>query len=273
VSTQKIAYLLIGVALGFVVGFIFTNSVNRREHDALRAEVARMRGGSGSNALKNDGANGDARGAINTNNSSEQRLTEEELRKAVAKGDDNPQDIALQRKLGQGLYLYAINFGSPALLSDAARMLKRAYDVDPKDFETTAMLGNVFFDLGQQDGNASRIAEARGYFQKALEIKPDDPDARTALGLTYFFDKPPDTQRAVKEYRKSLALNPKHELALQSLAAALMTEGELAEARQKLDELQRINPSNTSLADLRAQLAQKTNAAGVQMPGGAKERE
>lgn len=254
-NTQKIIYAVAGLVLGFFLGFLFTNSVNRKELDSLRAEAARLRAG----GAKEPAAAANT-GAPNAADNSKGQLTEEELRNAIAKGDSAPADIPLQRKLGHGLYLYAINFRNPALLPDAVRMLKRATDADPKDFETLTLLGNALFDWGQASDPA-HIDEARTYFQKALEIKPDDPEARTALGLTYYFDKPADPARAIREYRKALAVNPKHEMTLQSLAAALITSGELAEARQRVEELQAVNPSNPALGELRGQLAQKAGSA------------
>jgi hypothetical protein len=50
-------------------------------------------------------------------------------------------------------------------------------------------------------------------------------------------------------------------MALQSLAAALIATGALAEAQQRLEELQTVNPGNAALSNLRAQLAQVKNAA------------
>ena len=263
VNAQKLIYLAVGLVVGFAVGFAFTNSANRKEQDALRAEVARLRAGGGAGKEQNakNGAQQPSRGAAAQASGEQTQLSEDELRKAVSKGDANPTDIPLQRKLGQGLYLYALNVRQPALLNDALRMLKRAHDADPKDFEVTALIGNVLFDMGQ-NGDAARISEARTYFQKALEIKPDNADAHAALGLTYYFDTPPDTQRAIKEYRKSLATNARHEVALQSLSAALITAGELGEAQKRIEELESINPQNAALADLRAQLAQKSNSLG-----------
>lgn len=242
-KTQNIIHLAVGVAVGFVIGFILANSVDRGEHGALRAGSSQIDGGAKSNASP-----------------SEQQLTAEELRRAVAKADANPKDVELQRKLGQGLYLYAINFNQPALLKDAARILKRAHEADAEDYETTVLLGNVLFDAAQHD-DRSRLSEARVYFLKALESKPEDANVRTALGLTYYFDRPARASLAIREYRKSLAINPRHEMALQSLTAALLATGELSEAEKRLRELQDVNPSNAALPDLRAQLAQKTSGA------------
>ena len=51
------------------------------------------------------------------------------------------------------------------------------------------------------------------------------------------------------------------ELSLQSLAAALIETGGFEEAARRLGELEKLNPSNTELPGLRAQLGQKMNAA------------
>jgi tetratricopeptide (TPR) repeat protein len=269
VKTQKIIYLVVGLVLGFAVGFFFTNNIDRKAIDSLNGEVARLKASAPKEKSATNSATNSATGSPDN---SKGQLTEEELRKAIAKGDSAPKDAALQRKLGHGLYLYAINFHNPAILPDAVRMLKRAHDADPKDFETTTLLGNALFDWGQASDPA-HIAEARTYFQKALEIKPDNAEARTSLGLTYYFDKPADPARAIKEYRKSLVVNPRHEMTLQSLAAALITTGELVEAQKRIDELQGVNPSNAALTDLRGQLAQKTNAMqnGQRATGDAKD--
>ena len=266
-NKQKILYLVVGLLAGFIVGFLFTNQVNRKEQDSLRAELARLRAAAPktNDAKSNTPASADS--------ATPQQLSDEELRKAIAKGDANPADIELQRKLGQGLYLYAINFGNTSILPDALRLLKRAHDANPKDYETTVMLGNAHFDMGQS-GDSAQIDEARVYFTKALEVKPEAPDALTALGLTYFFDQPSDAPRAIREYRKALARNARHEVALQSLAAALISTGDFKEAEQRLDQLQQVNSSNAALADLRAQLAQKMNADNQQRAAGdAKERD
>ena len=191
----------------------------------------------------------------------EATLTEDELRRSVAKGDANPQDVRLQRELGRNLYLYAINTGQTSILPDAARILRRAHEADPNDYETTVLLGNALFDAAQSGGDPAQLAEARRYYQKALAARPDDADVRTELGLTYFFGRPSEPERAIREYRRALAVEPRHEMTLQSLAAALIATGELAEARQRLDELQALNASNAALPNLRAQLAQSQNAA------------
>lgn len=253
---HKLLYVSAGLLLGFAAGFFFANGVNRKGHESLRAELARVR--AGAEKSRADGQ--------------PQKLSEEELRQAVARGDASPGDVQLQRQLGRGLYLYAVNFDQPSVIPDAVRMLKRAHDADPRDRQTTVMLGNALLDAARLEGNSARFAEARAYFIKALEADPEDADARAALGMTYYFDRPPDAERAAREYRQALTSNPRHEGALEGLAASLTLKGELSEAERRVKELEGLNPSNPALPSLRAQLAQKANAAGDIEKGATQER-
>ncbi len=262
VSAHKFLYMIVGLVAGFLIGFAFANGINREEQDELRAELTRLRAatpqmGGGEATATTAAGNPDARAA---DNSAEPTLTEDDLRRAIARGDAAPNDLALQRNLGRGLYLYAMNSGNTALIPDAARMLKRAHDGDPKDYETMVLLGNALFDVGQK-GEPASFSEARAYYLKALDMKPDDVNVRTDLGLTYYFGKPSDPQRAIREYRKSLAIEPRHEMTIQNLVAALIATRNLAEAQQRIDELKSLNPANPALPDLAAQLEQGKTAA------------
>ncbi|HEV2762174.1 MAG TPA: tetratricopeptide repeat protein [Pyrinomonadaceae bacterium] len=257
-NTQKLIYLAAGVLIGFAAGFIFTNGVNRKEHDRLRAEVAQLRGGNGgSGANRRDGG----APAPNSRGSSEQTLSDEEIRQKIAQADANPGDINFQRELSRGLFLYATNFERADLLPEIARLLKRAHDADASDEGVTVLLANTYFLMGQ-NGDAAHFGEARTYYSKVLKSKPGDAYLHTALGLAYFYDRPSDPKSAIREFRRSLASDPRHEMGLQGLAAALIASGETEEASRRLEELQSVNPSNAALPDLRAQLAQKTNAGG-----------
>jgi hypothetical protein len=244
VDKGKLLYAVIGIFIGFVVGFIFTNNINRRE--LVRSTTPAP----------------SQTGVANTRltNGSPDSLSEEEIREAIAKTDSRPDDIDLQRNFGLALYRYSNQTQDTRFLPDVARFLKRVYDSDPKDRNIVVSLGNVLFDIGQASDPES-FKEARIYYTKALEMKPDDPNVRTDLGLTYFFGKPSEPNRAIAEYRKSLAINPRHEPTLQNLATALISTGNREEAQRVIEQLQSINPSNPALNDLRAQLAQSKNAS------------
>ena len=249
-SKNNILFCVIGLFAGLVISFILTNALYRGEPDMMRETPTRS--GESGRAGETENSSGA--------NDSLAPVSEEEIRGAITKADARADDIALQRNFGLALYQYATQTRDTRFLPDVARFLKRAHDADPKDHDLIVQLADVLFSIGQSSDPASFV-EARTLYLKALEMKPDDPGVRARLGLTYYFGQPSDPQRAIVEYRKSLALDPRHEPALQNLASALITVGNREEAQKRIDELQNLNPSNEALPNLRAQLAQSRNAA------------
>jgi tetratricopeptide (TPR) repeat protein len=239
VDRQKLLYALAGLALGAVVSFLFANAANRRELDELRAELARLRAPSPAAAQP-----------------AEQSAPQDgaQVRELIAKADANPADAGLQRQAGEEAYRYALTTGQSAVLDDALRLLRRAHEADPENYDLLLLLGNSHLTLGLAR-DPQNFKEARGYYLKALEARPGDVNAHTLLGMTYFYARPPDPESAAREYRKALASDPRHEMALQNLASSLISTGALSEAARRIEELQRVNPSNQSLPKLREELA------------------
>lgn len=259
-NTQKILIALAALVAGCVIGFFFATSVDRKELENLRAEVARARRGSGAPPPPQQ-TQGESRGAKSSADDAAASMpTENEMRELIAKADASKNDAGYQRKVGQGIYMYALGTGKPTLLPEAVRLLRRAHESDPENYETIVLVGNSIFALAQA-ADASKYAEARVYYNKALATKPQDTNVQTLLGMTYFFGQPSDPKRAIKEYRQSLAAAPRHEMALQSLASALIATGAIDEAQKRIEELQTVNAANSALSNLRGQLAQAKNAA------------
>ena len=256
VNTKIALIFVAGIILGFVVGFALANGINRKEQDKMRAELTEQNASGAKKAAEPGAASQSATGG----DDSFPTLTDEQLKNAVAKADAGPADAELQKKVGQALYVYAWQTGNASILSDVARILKRAHEDDPKDYKTTVMAGDAHF-LVARSGDATQLGEARKLYEAALASSPEDVVVRTSFGLTYFFDKPSNPQRAIREYRRALQSDPRNELPLQSLAAALIETGGFDEAEKRLDELEKVNSSNKELASLRAQLEQKRNAS------------
>lgn len=253
-SAQKVLIFAAGLGLGLVLGFFLTNYLNRQELEQSRADASRRQSPEGQSAPTPPGGAGGGEFSMPD-------LTEEQLRQAVTQADANAADAGLQRTAGQALYLYAVERGNSSVLPDAARFLGRAHEADPKDYNTAVFAGNANLILARGSGDASRLAAARRFYERALAARPDDVAVRTTLGLTYFLARPPDTRAALREYRRALGTDPRNELTLQSIAAALVEAGELDEAERRLGELESVNASNPELPNLRAQLEQKRNAA------------
>ena len=254
--------LAVGAAclvVGFLAGFFVTNGINRAEQERLSAEVAQLRASGAGGGVAN--AQAGPRQTPPEGDGTLPTLTDEQLSNAVKQADASPSDAELQNKVGQALYFYAWEKGNAQILPEVARILKRAHALDPKNYRTTVLAGDAHFLIASRGDDTAPLAEARKFYEAALELKPDDAQVRTNLGRTYFFDKPSDPRRAIQEYRRALQSDPKQEVSLQSLAAALIETGGFEEAGRRLDELEKLNPSNSDLASLRAQLEQKRNAA------------
>ena len=242
---QKLLYALAGLALGALASYYFANRANGGEIERLRSELART-----SRTQPEAGA-----GAAGGVRPQDQSQAEAQVRELIAGADANPSDSSLQRRAGEQVYRHALTTQQSALLAEAVRLLRRAHEGDPKNYDTLLLLGNSHLTLGLA-GDPQSFTEARGYYVNALAERPGDVNGHTLLGMTYYYGRPADPQSAAREYRKALDADPRHEMALQNLASALLATGALDEATRRVGELEKVNPANGSLGELRAKLQQ-----------------
>ena len=219
------------------------NAFNRSELNNLRAENER---------LKN------SREDKNVDNS-ETALSDKEIRRKIAEADQNPANSAFQKNLGIALYRYATMKQDAELLTEAARLLNRAFENNRKDYDVVVTLGNIYFDIGYFNKENDKLQKAREFYEKALEQKPNDADVRTDFGLTYFLETPPQTERAILEFQESLKENPTNEKTLQILTQALLSQNKTEEADKHLAKLKEVNQNNPSISDLTSQLTEAKN--------------
>jgi tetratricopeptide (TPR) repeat protein len=237
----KAFWLSIGlVVLSFIGGFFLANALNKSELETLRAE---------NNRLKNSQTN-------SNQNDSEATLSDEEIQKRIAEADRNPNNLQAQKNLGLALYKYASIKKDTKLLDEVARLLNRAYEKNPADKDVTVTLGNLYFDKGFYEKDNESLKKAREFYGKILEQTPNDFEVRTDNGLTYFLQNPPENEKAIAEFEKSLKENPKHEKSLQFLIQALLKQGKTQEAENYLAKLKEINPTTPSIAEIQKQIAQ-----------------
>jgi tetratricopeptide (TPR) repeat protein len=244
---------IIGIIISFAGGFLLANALNRKELDNLRAEVGRLK-----NTPQSD-----------EKNSSEQTLSEEEIRQKISDADKNPENTEFQRGLAMGLYQYASMKQETKWLPEVARLLNRVYEKNPNDYNTAFSLGNIYFDIAQISENAENeeakaesnknLLKSREFYQKALEIKPNATDVQTDIGLTFLNENPPQNDKAILEFKKSLQKNPKDERALENIVRAFINTGKTKEAEEFLGKLKQTNPNNESISELDSQLTEKKN--------------
>lgn len=224
---ESLMFGVLGLVAGLVIGFVGANSMNRSA--ATPTPVATTMPGpaaSGNPALPADHPPlGTSAGGDPT-----QAAPRPEVTAAIEKARTEPNDYEAQMTAAD-LYYQIQRF------DDAAKLYEVATKLKPGETEPMIKLGNSYFD-------AEKYTEAEKWYLRALEKEPKNINVRTDLGLTYFLREPRDMERAIKEYKASLAIDPNHEITLQNLFLAYQENGDQESLRSTLDKIKTINPNN-----------------------------
>ena len=247
--SKNILFGSAGVILGLIIGFFVANSISRPQAlapttSAASASDADADGEAGPlDPTQMDGtlppnhpdigAQGQGQGSPAS--------TSAQAQAAMDKADRNPQDFDAQKEAAAVFYLLQ-DFQKSALY------LERAIKLKPNDLDVLTAMGNTKYDAGD-------FVAAGTYYERALAVNPSDPDVRTDYGNTFFRRTPPDYDRAIAEYRKSIAADPRHENSWKNIAAAALQKGDKRTAQEAVDKLASINPQNPALQPLRESIA------------------
>jgi tetratricopeptide (TPR) repeat protein len=246
---KNILLCVIGLALGFGGGFVLANKITGGMTPAPVASAPRAAPDSappldpdqagaplppGHPDVSNATASGES---PNPNGAA---ATNAEAQAAMEAADRKPRDFDLQ--MNAATIFYKLKAFDKATL-----YLERAVELKPKDTDALIAMGNTKYDAGD-------FITAASFYERALAVQPQNTDAQTDLGNTYFQRQPPDFRRAIEEYRKTLKIDPRHEKALQNIAAAALQLGDKQAAREAIEELSKVNPNNQYLEGLRSNL-------------------
>ena len=233
-TKDNILFSIIGLLLGLIAGYVFATTVNQR-------------------GVASKTSSGNAAGQV----TQDSRLHENKLPtggETIAGQDTMSADDAAtleQAKSQPGNFEVQMQAGAILYQNhrydEAIEIFTRANQLRPDSYEATVALGNTNFDAGQYE-------TAEKWYTAALVKKPDDVNVRTDLGLTFLFREPMDVDRAIKEFRQSLSIDPNHIQTLQNLTVALTKKGAFDEADAALKKLAEVDPSNPGLAKLRTEL-------------------
>ena len=221
-NRENILFSLVGIGFGLFFGFGF-------------ASWANMRAGA---TLVGDGRASQAQQPMN-GVADRQRL-ETAAQTAVKAARENPSDYEAQMQAARASF-------RNDRLDDVLEFLLRANTLQPDNLEPVVALGNINYDTGN-------YLAAEKWYTAALAKTPDDINVRTDLGLTFLLRNPPDNERALAEFRRSLQLDPRHEPTLQNMIVALTRKGDKTEARATLAKLESLYPANPALPQLRSEL-------------------
>jgi tetratricopeptide (TPR) repeat protein len=221
-NRENILFSIIGVGFGLFFGFGFASWANMRAAATLVGDGRAVRS------------------ALPSNGVADQQRLETAAQAAVKAARENPSDYEAQMQAARASF-------QTERFDDVLEFLLRANTLKPDELEPVVALGNVNYDTGN-------YIAAEKWYTAALAKTPDDINVRTDLGLTFLLRTPPDNERALTEFRRSLEIDPRHEPTLQNMVVALTRKGDKAEARATLAKLESLNPNNPALSQLRTGL-------------------
>jgi tetratricopeptide (TPR) repeat protein len=218
-NKENILFGVIGLLAGLIIGFLVTNSYNR---SVLTTQVAPASPNMmGQQPASPQNPNGMMPGVA----------------EAIEKADKNPDDFDSQVKAGD-------MFGRIKNFDKAIAYFEKANKLKPDDYQVIVSLGNLNFD-------AEKLEKAAEWYEKAMAKNSNDVNVRTDYGLTFFLRQPKDIDRAIKEYKTSLSIDPNHELTLQNLAVAYSEKKDAEGLKDTLAKLEKVNPKNQIIQKLK----------------------
>ena len=238
ISKENVLFSIVGVLLGFIVGFVFANTVNRGQFGAQGPAAAPPQQMAGLPA-----------GHPPVDASALPPQVDPKLVADAAKmAEASPDNFDAQVKAAE-IHYQAHDYHG------AIKFYERANQLRPEDYETLVALGNVQFD-------DQHYEDAERWYAAALAKQPDDVNVRTDMGLTFLFREPADIARAVAEFKRSLDVKPDHVQTLQNLTVAYTRQNDAKSAEATLARLEKANPQSPALERLRAEIA-KLGEAGT----------
>jgi tetratricopeptide (TPR) repeat protein len=230
-NKSNLMSVILGLVVGLVIGFVGANSINKSAYEKQPAPVSSATGApNGNPALPPDHP---PLGTISGEAPNKPSAPRPEVMAAIDKAKAQPQNYEAQMTAAD-LYYQIERF------DDAAKFYETAAKLKPSESEPMIKAGNAY-----QDGE--KYEEAEKWYLKALEKEPKNVNVRSDLGLTFFLREPPNIDRAIKEYKTSLTIEPNHEITLQNLAVAYRKKNDTENLNATLERLKKINPKNPAV--------------------------
>ena len=180
-NRENLLFAIIGLLLGFIVGFLFASSMSQK---VAQSQIA--------GASQNLPADHPPIGAQNAGDPSAIR---EQVTASIQKARNEPNNFEAQIEAAK-LYYQIQRY------DQAIEFLLKANSLKPTDYETIASLGVANLDAGHYD-------QAEKWYHAALKIKPDDE--RVVAGLAAATLEKGDAKAAADAIAQLEKLNPSSE--------------------------------------------------------------
>lgn len=145
-NRENLLFAIIGLLLGFIVGFIFASSMSQKKAEVQTA--------GGTQTMPADHP------PVGAQNEPDPSAIREQVTASIEKARSEPKNFDAQLKAAE-LYFQIQRF------DQAIEYLLKANQLKPTDFDTVAALGLVNLDAGHYD-------QAEKWYRAALKMKPDE---------------------------------------------------------------------------------------------------
>ena len=142
-----------------------------------------------------------------------------------------------------------------------AQELEQQAQQNPTDATPRTQLGNMYFD-------AEKYTDAVKWYEASLQIAPNNPDVSTDLAVSYYYSN--QTDKALEQFQKSLAADPKHTKTLLNLGIVrAFGKQDLTGAAEAWNQVVQLAPADSPEARAARQALDGLKAAHPEITGGA----
>jgi tetratricopeptide (TPR) repeat protein len=234
-TVNKYVVGLIGLILGFIVSFFWTQSYNSQNVVASPGARASAPGGGG--------------GQPN------QQAVMGDIRETLEKAKANPKDYDAQ-------VAAARSYAQIGRSEEAVEYLEKAYEADPAK---TAAVGALPY-IGDHYFSQKKFAEAEMWLRRAVEVEPRNADLYVMVAETYTMREPPNPDKAAQELQRALAIDPKNDHALAHLIDAYLLKKDARAAEDALNRLKEANPGSPKISTYQGLVADLKAGKPVSIP-------
>ncbi|HET9714410.1 MAG TPA: tetratricopeptide repeat protein [Pyrinomonadaceae bacterium] len=156
-SRENLLFAIIGILLGFIVGFMFASSMSQKQ--AMQQQAA-----AGSQSMPADHP------PVGAQNAPNPQAMQQEVTASLEKARNEPKNFDAQIKAAQ-LYYQIQRY------DQSIEYLLKANQLKPTDYQTVVTLGLVNLDAGHYD-------TAEKWYRAALKMKSDDVMVLAGLAAT-----------------------------------------------------------------------------------------
>ena len=235
----------IGVAVGFIVSFFWTQNFNR--NNAAPATTAASTGMPGA-ASGASGAGG-------------QQAMMGQIQQVIDKAKSNPNDF-------QSQIAAASVFNQIGRTAETVDYLKKAYQINPEQFvklSKTDLRGALTL-VAMYYADQKNYDESDKWIRRALDAAPDDSETRIEIASAYLQREPPQPDAAIQELQAALKSNPKNGHALEHLIEAYALKKDTRAAEDTMNRLKETDPTNQRISTLETLVADLKAGKPVSIP-------